>query len=184
MDRMIRADCITGLKEAVPLSGVETDAAEELDDCEECKSKASAPGRRNSKKPMKAQPGDVAADIQQHPCPQVGTAANYGTLFVALFFSFSVYISHGTHKDGFEMAMDKFRVTAKHLQGVDVRAAGRFVTGIPDQKGEYIDFEDGAGNVFNHLITDYDAAIKAAAVTAKLRKQDIDSSYSSPHAHH
>jgi hypothetical protein len=43
---------------------------------------------------------------------------------------------------------------------------------------------DGAGNFFNHLITDYDAAIKAAAVTAELRKQGIDSSYSPPHAHH
>ena len=69
----------------VPLSGVDPVADEEIHDCEGCKARMHAPARRNSVKPRPVRSGDLAIDIQQFPCKQVGTTALYGTVAVLLY---------------------------------------------------------------------------------------------------
>jgi hypothetical protein len=85
LDRIIKSGSIAGMKEEVPLSGVDAVAEAEIDDCEGCKARMHAPVRRNTPKPVCIQQGDVAVDIQQFNCKQVDTAATYGTIFVLLW---------------------------------------------------------------------------------------------------
>jgi hypothetical protein len=84
MGRLSASGAIEGMLGAVPMSGKDSDADEEIRDCEGCKAKQSAPARRNSSKPVPVLPGDLAVDIQQYPAKQVGTAALYGTVSVLL----------------------------------------------------------------------------------------------------
>jgi hypothetical protein len=85
LDRMIRCGAIEGMAAVVPLSGVDELVDAEIADCEGCKAKMHAPARRNSKKPMLVGPGDLAVDIQQFPCKQVGTGSLFGTLGAMLY---------------------------------------------------------------------------------------------------
>ena len=80
LDRIIRSGSIAGMQDEVPLSGFDAAAEDEIGDCEGCKARMHAPVRRNTPKPVQIQQGDVAVDIQQFNCKQVGSGASYGTL--------------------------------------------------------------------------------------------------------
>jgi hypothetical protein len=78
--------------------------------------------------------------------------------------------------------MEKIRVRAKRLRQIDLRE-GRIFSSFG--KGDTsIELEDPDGNVFDHVISDYDSVIKGFETMRSLRKQDMDQSFSAPHAHH
>jgi hypothetical protein len=153
--QMDRLSMIEGMRGAVPLSGQDLKADEEIHDCEGCKAKQPAPARRNSKKPTPVEPGDVAVDIQQYPVKQVGTTALYGTVSVLLYYALPLYETHGSEKRGFEDTMEAIRVCANRLQRIDIRKGRIFCSlGAGD---ETVDLEDAEGNDFNHVISDHDS---------------------------
>ena len=113
---------------------------------------------------------------------QVGTASLYGTVSVLLYFALPLYVTHGSEKKGFEDTMEVVRVRANRLQKIDIRN-GRIFCNF-GAGTETVDLEDADGNVFNHVISDYDSVIKGFETMRALRMKNMGQTFSSPHAHH
>ena len=182
LDRLIRHNAIEGMAAVVPMSGVDPIADEEIEDCEGCKARMHAPARRNSRKPRPVQPGDLAIDIQQFPCKQVGTAAMYGTIAVLLYYKYMMYETHGTEKSGFDFTLEKIRVRTKRLQNVDMRG-GRIFCSFATDGEEMTELEIGDEAVFNYLFSDSDSVIKAFHTRMKAMAMDVDQTFSAAHVH-
>jgi hypothetical protein len=137
-------------------------AGAEIADCE--KAKMHAPARRNSKKPVLVEPGDLAVDIKQFLCKQVGTGSLYDTLGAMLCYRMVFYESHGTEKSGFEYTMRHMHVSAGEKdQGhrwIDVAKGRIFSTFGAASPSATAQFKDDEGEVVDYLHSDYDSGIK------------------------
>jgi hypothetical protein len=177
MNRLIRANAIDGI-DKVPPMGSDPVALEEIDNCEGCKAKMSAPVMRNRLKPLVVEPTDCAVDISVYPCKQVKTAAMYGSLFALMYFALPFYVSHGVRKDGFEQSFDTVRVRMLNAQKLDL-AKGRIFTHGPTGV-----LQPQPGDVFTKLHSDYDSVIVAFDVRKHMFAQDVEVVPSAPNAHH